>query len=116
MGKADTSVDQGGGGCSDLGSDILGGGSVGNVVWVRDVGDDAAHQEGVERIPPQGGLQADMTTTSERAGRWMDVSPAGGSDGGGGITVGGYLSLPQPEHSLTVHCNQFHYGPMSGGG
>ena len=40
-------IDQGGGGFPDLGPDILGGGSVGYFVWVRYVGDDAAHREGV---------------------------------------------------------------------
>ena len=39
----------------DLGPDILGGGTVGIVVWVRDVCDDPTHQEGVGRIPPQVG-------------------------------------------------------------
>ena len=34
-------------GCPELGPDILGGGTVGIVVQVRDVGDDPTHQEGV---------------------------------------------------------------------
>ena len=55
MGEADTGIDQGGGGCPDLGPYILGGGSVSPVVRVRDMGDDAAHREGVGQIPPQDG-------------------------------------------------------------
>ena len=53
VGKADAGLDQGGVGCPDLGTDILGGSSSGPLVQVRYVGDDAAHWEGVERIPPQ---------------------------------------------------------------
>ena len=44
----------------------------------------------------------------------MVVSPACGSDEKGGITGGEDLRLLQPEHSCTVHCDQFHYGPVSG--
>ena len=47
MGKADAGLEQGGGICQDLRPDILGGGSFGNVVRVRDVVDDAAYQGGV---------------------------------------------------------------------
>ena len=43
----------------DLRTDILGGGSVGLVVRVRDVVHDATHQEIVGRIPQQGGLHAE---------------------------------------------------------
>ena len=43
----------------------------------------------------------------------MGVSTAGRSDGGGGITGGGDLFLPPPEHSHTVHCDQDHYVPVS---
>ena len=46
----------------------------------------------------------------------MDVSPAGGSDGLGDIIGVGYLHLPPPEHSRTVHYYQAHYGSVSGGG
>ena len=44
----------------------------------------------------------------------MVVSPACGSDEKCGITGGEDLRLLQPEHSCTVHCDQFHYGPVSG--
>ena len=46
----------------------------------------------------------------------MVVSPAVGRDCGGGITGGGDLNIPSLEHSYTVHCDQAHYGPVSGGG
>ena len=45
----------------------------------------------------------------------MGVSPAGGSDGGGGVTVGGYPRIPPLEHSCAVHCNQAHYLSVYGG-
>ena len=59
VGEVDAVLEKGGGGCPDLGPDIIEGGSVVHVVRVRDVGDNAVHQEGVVRITPQGGLQAD---------------------------------------------------------
>ena len=80
------------------------------------MGDDTAHWEVFDRIQLQGGPQADGKTTSERTGWWMGVSPAGGCDGGGGVTGGGDLRLPPLEHSHTVHCGQSHYGPVSSGG
>ena len=43
------------------------------------------------------------------------VSLAGGSDSGCGITGGGDLCIPPSDHSHPVHCNQAHYGPVSGG-
>ena len=42
------------------------------------------------------------------------VSSTGRNSGRGVITGGGYLHLPPPEHSHTVHFNQAHYGPVSG--
>ena len=46
----------------------------------------------------------------------MVLSPAVGSDGGGGTEEGGDLRLLPPKHSRTVYCNQTHYGPVSSGG
>ena len=43
----------------------------------------------------------------------MGVSPAGGSDGGGEITGGGYIRLPPQEHIHTVHCVQARYRPVA---
>ena len=42
-----------------LGTYILGGGPVGIVLRVGDVGYDPTHREGVGQIPPKGGLQAE---------------------------------------------------------
>ena len=105
MGAAVLGAEQGGRGCLDLGEDLRGGGSGGHALRVGDVGIDTVYQEGVGRIPSQGGPQADRETTSERTGQWMDVSPTGGSDGGGGIIGGGDLRLLMTEHSCTVHCD-----------
>ena len=57
MGEADAGVYQGGGICLDLGPDILGSGSVGPFVRVRNVGDETVNWEGVGQIPPQGDPQ-----------------------------------------------------------
>ena len=46
----------------------------------------------------------------------MDLSPAGGRDDGGRISVGGYLRLLLPEHRCTVYCYKAHFGPVAGGG
>ena len=102
--------------CPDLGKDLNGGGKGSLAVWVRDVGDDTAHWEVFGRISPQGGPQADKTTTTE-GGVWeVGVYHTDEDDGGSGITGGGDLRLPTPEHSLTVHRNKDHYGPVSGSG
>ena len=92
-----------------------GGGSFGNVVGVRDVGDKNSHQEGVGCIPPKDGLQDDREATSERGGKSVAIPPNGGRDGGGSPAGGGDLRLPPPEHGRTVHCKQAHYGTLSGG-
>ena len=79
------------------------------------MGDEVAHWEGVGQIQPQGGPQADREATSEREGRSVGIPPVGGRDGGSGTEGGEYLSLSYPEHGCTVHYNQAHYGPVSGG-
>ena len=68
MGETDAGVEQGGGGCPYLKPYILGGGSVGPVVQVRDMVYDAAYCEGVGRVLPQSGLQANRESTLEREG------------------------------------------------
>ena len=73
---------------------LLDGGPVGHTVRVGDVGDDTLYWYIVERIPPQDGLQADREATSEREGRSVGIPPAGGCNGRGGTTGGGYLRLP----------------------
>ena len=66
---------QGGRRCPDLGDILRGGGSGDSIVYVGDVGVDTVYWEASGRFPPQGGLQADGTTTSEREGRWVGVPP-----------------------------------------
>ena len=80
------------------------------------MGDNPTHWEGVGRIPPQGGLQTDGELNLVREGRRVEITPAGGRDGGVGTEGGGYLRLPPPEKTRTVHCDQAHYGPVSSGG
>ena len=76
--------------------DILGGGTVGIVLRVGDVGDDLTHREGVGRISTQGGAQYNGVSTSAREGCCLGIPPAVGRDGGGGTEVGRDLRLPQP--------------------
>ena len=97
-----------------FGDNLCGGGSWVHDVWVGDMGGDTAHWKGFGRIPPQCFPQDDGTTTLERAGWWMGVSYYVGSNGKVGITGSGGLRLMLPQHSCTVHCNQDHYGPVSG--
>ena len=116
MGTAVQGLEQGGCGCPELGENLRGVDSDCHDVQFRDVCDETTHWECFGRIPSQGGPQADGTTTLERARRWIFVSSAGVIDGGDGITGGGDIHIPPYEHSSTVHCNQAHYGPVSGGG
>ena len=55
MGAADSYIDQGGSGCPDIGTDLLGVGAIGTAIRVRDMGPDAAYEEGIGRIPPRSG-------------------------------------------------------------
>ena len=116
MGAADWDIEQVGCGCPELGTYLLGNGSVGHAVRVRNVGHYTPHWECLGNIPPQGGPQAYREATSERKVRHIGIPPARGHNGGCGITGGGYLRLPSLEHSHIVYCNQAHYGPVSGGG
>ena len=49
---ADSYIDQGGSRCPYIGTYLLGGGAIGLTIWFRDMGPDAAYEEGVGRIPP----------------------------------------------------------------
>ena len=73
------------------------------------------HEEGVGKIPTQGGPQADREATVEGAGRSLVLPPAGGCDGAGVCAGGGDLHLPPPEHSCTIYLDYTYYGPVSGG-
>ena len=75
----------------DLGSDLIGGGSVGHDLQVGDVGHDTAFWEVWGRILSQGGPKADREATLERTGRSMVIFPSGGRNGGGNIAGGGDL-------------------------
>ena len=116
MGTDVSGDEQGGSGSMDLREDLRGGSSGGYALRVVDLGNDTADWKGVGRIPQQGFLQADRKTSSESTGWWMGVSNSGGIHGGGGTKGGGDLHLPPLEHSRTFHCDQAHYGRMSGGG
>ena len=103
MGTTVHGVGKGGSGFLDLVNNLRVGVPGGPVVWVVYVGDDTIHWEVVGMVPPQGGPQADGAVTSEEEVREVGVSTSGGSDGRGGVTGGGDLRLPPPEHSRTVH-------------
>ena len=100
----------------DLGTDILGGGSVGPFVRVRYVGGDTANWEGVGQIPSQGDPQYDRGGKSDREGQNMGITTYGGRDGGSKNAGGGDPCLLPPEHGRTAHCDQAHYVPVSRGG
>ena len=53
------------------------------------MGYELPHWEGVGRIPPQGGPQADREESLESKGWCMDITPTGGLDGGDRATGGG---------------------------
>ena len=44
LGVADLDIDQGGSGCMDTGTDLLGGGAIGPAIRVRYMGPDAAYE------------------------------------------------------------------------
>ena len=72
-------------------------------ILVRDMGPDAAYEESVGQIPPQGGLQADGTESMEGAGRRPSLTPYGGCNDRGGVVRVGDIHLLSPEHSSTIY-------------
>ena len=52
MGAADSDIGQGGSGCTDIETCLLGGGEIGPAIRVIEMGPDAAYEEGVGRLPP----------------------------------------------------------------
>ena len=72
LGAADLDIDQEGNECPETGTYLLVGSAIGHAIWVKEMGPDAAYEEGVVCIPPQGGPQADGEATMERTGRSMD--------------------------------------------
>ena len=104
MGEADTVLEQGGGRFPELRPNIIGGDSVGPLVWVGDVGDDSVHQEGVGQIPPQGGPQTEREATPEKERRSVDTTPAGGRDYGSRNAVGIIATRPIMDLCLAAKC------------
>ena len=105
VGPADSYIDQGGSGFPDIGGYLLGGGEIGPDIWVRDMGPDAAYEECVGHIPPQGGPQADGTSAVEGAVQRLGLPPYGGCNVGGRVAGVGDLCLLSPEHSSAIYCN-----------
>ena len=64
---------------------------------------DAAYEEGIGKIPPQGGPQADINAAVEGAGHRMSLPTYGGCNGGSGVAGDGDLRLLSPEHSIEVY-------------
>ena len=98
------------------GTDIMGGGPVGNYLLGRDMVHDPTHQEGVGRIPPQGGTQVDREATSESEGRRVEIPSTRRRYVGVRPAEDGDLCLLTPEHSRIFYCDHAHYGPVYGGG
>ena len=96
MGSADSDIYQGSIRCPCVGTGLLGGSAISNDVRVRDMGPDAAHEEGVGRIPPQGVPKPDRAETAEGTGQRLGLPPAGGCDGGGRFAGGGDSRLQPP--------------------
>ena len=93
MGAADLYIDQGGSGCPDIGKYLLGSGAIGPAIRVRDMSPEAAYEEGVGRIPPQGGGQADRTDDVEGEVQRLGLTPYGGCDDRGRVAGVGDLGL-----------------------
>ena len=104
MGADESDIDQGGSGCPDIGTDLIGGGSIGTAIRVRYMVPDSNYEEGVGRIPPQGVPQDDRAATTEGAERRLGLPPDGGCNGGGRLPGGGDLRLLPPEQSSTIYC------------
>ena len=106
-------IEQGGKECPEISTDLLGGSTICNAVRVRYMGPDAANEEGVGWIPPQGGPQADGAATTEETGQRLGLPQAEGCNERGRFTGGGYLYLPKQEHSCAVNFNKTYNGPLS---
>ena len=97
VGVADSYLDQGGSGCTYIGTYLLGSGAISPAVWVRDMSTGAAYEEGVGQIPPQDGPQDGGTATAEGLVHRLGLPPYGGCDGGSGVAG--------METSVSVHQN-----------
>ena len=52
VGAADSGTEQGGSRCPYIRADLLGSGTIGPTIWVRDIVPDTAYAEGDGQIPP----------------------------------------------------------------
>ena len=73
MGADESGIYQGGSECPYIGADLLGGGTVGPALRVRDMGPDPADTEVAGRIPTYVGPQTDGATTAEGTGLRMGL-------------------------------------------
>ena len=105
VGADELGTEQGGSRCPDIGEDLLGGGTIGPTIWVRDISPDTSYAEGAGQIPLKGGPQTDGEATAEVTGRRLGLSPSGGCNGGDRVKGNGDLPLSPPEHCGTIYCN-----------
>ena len=66
---------------------------------------DAAYEEGVGQIPPQGGQRFDGMATTEGSVRRLVLPTSGGCYGRIGVVGDRELHIWPPEHSSAIHCN-----------
>ena len=103
MGAADSDIDQGRRRCPYIGTYLLGGGAIGPAIQVRDMSPDAVYEEGVWRIPPQGGPQDDCTANTEGSGWRLGLPTSVGCDGRSGVAGNGDLRIWPPEYSIAIY-------------
>ena len=115
MGADKSYIEQGGSGCLDIRTYLLGGGAIGPAIPVMDMGNDVTYEEVVEKIPPQGVLQADGEATAEGAVQRLGLPPSGGGNGVGGLAGGGDIRLLPTEQISAIYCDYAYCGPVSGG-
>ena len=105
VGAADSGNEQGDRGCSDIRAYLLGSGTIGAAIRVRDLGPYPAYAEGAGQISTQGCPQTDGAATAEGTGRRLGIPTSGRRDGGGGVTGCGELHISPPEHHGAIYCN-----------
>ena len=74
------------------------------------------HQEDAGRLSPPGDIATDGVAANIEGGWEMGLPTSGYGNGRCGLLGGGDECRLPPEHSCTCHCNQTHYGSVSGGG
>ena len=76
VGAADLGNEQGDRGCLDIRAYLLGSGTIGAAIQVRDLGPYPAYAEGVGNISTQGCPQNDRSATAEGMGRRLGIPPS----------------------------------------